>query len=195
MARFRETVRSLLREHLLDTAYALVAEHGFDRLRMSHLATAAGVSRQTLYSELGSKDEVGEALFQREVERCMRGIELSLARHPGDLRAAVAAAVEFALRLAADNPLVQAMFSSSVDHGMLRYLTTRPEAAFATAEAAADAYAAGAWPQIDPASRALAVQAAIRLTASHVMQSDTSPAESARRIAESVARIAGYPAR
>ncbi|MGW5029200.1 TetR/AcrR family transcriptional regulator, partial [Streptomyces albidoflavus] len=95
MVRFRETVRSLLRERLLDAAYELVAEKGFERLRMSQLAVAVGVSRQTVYNELGSKDAVGEALFQREVERCMLGIEQRLDQHRDDLRAAVAEAVEF----------------------------------------------------------------------------------------------------
>ncbi|MFC9008697.1 TetR family transcriptional regulator [Streptomyces albidoflavus] len=191
MVRFRETVRSLLRERLLDAAYELVAEKGFERLRMSQLAVAVGVSRQTVYNELGSKDAVGEALFQREVERCMLGIEQRLDQHRDDLRAAVAEAVEFTLTLAARNPLVRAMLTGGVDSGLLRYLTTSSEAAFVTAEGAADAYVAETWPGIDPASRGLAVVAAVRLTASHVMQADTTPQESARRIAECVARIAG----
>lgn len=193
MVRFRETVRSLLRERLLDAAYELVADRGFDRLRMSQLAVAVGVSRQTVYNELGSKEAVGEALFQREVERCMLGIEQRLDEHREDLRAAVAAAVEFTLTLAARNPLIRAMVTGGVGGGLLRYLTTSPAAAFVTAEAAADAYAAETWPGIDAESRTLAVEAAVRLTASHVMQSDMPPGESARRIAESVHRIARRP--
>ncbi|MFD5025016.1 hypothetical protein [Streptomyces sp. NPDC058373] len=63
-----------------------------------------------------------------------------------------------------------------------------------TTEAAADAYAAETWPEIDAASRALAVEAAVRLTAGHVMRSDAPPEESAGRIAECVARIAAGPA-
>ncbi|MFB7368203.1 TetR/AcrR family transcriptional regulator, partial [Streptomyces hydrogenans] len=70
MARFRETVRTLLRERLLDAAFERVARHGFDKLRMAHLAGDVGVSRQTLYSEFSSKEAVGEALFRRELERC-----------------------------------------------------------------------------------------------------------------------------
>ncbi|MFB7517318.1 TetR family transcriptional regulator [Streptomyces sp. NPDC056144] len=190
MPRFRETVRTLLRERLLDAAYEAVAERGFDKLRMAHLASAVGVSRQTLYSEFASKEAVGEALFQRELERCLVGIQEGLDAHRDDLRAAVEAAVGFTLRLAGRNPLIRSMLTSTGEEGLLPYLTTRSAAAFATATAMADAYVTEVWPDVDPVARDLAVDAAVRLTASHIVQSTTSPEESARRIADTVLRVA-----
>ncbi|MDH6576146.1 TetR family transcriptional regulator [Kitasatospora sp. MAP5-34] len=191
MARFRETVRSLLRERLLDAAYDLVAADGFDRLRMTQLATAAGVSRQTVYTEFGAKDAVGAALFQRELERCLLGIQQNLDAHRGDLRAATEAAVGFTLRLAADNPLAKAMLTSTGSHedGLLSYLTTRSETAFGTATGMLNAYIEDVWPAVDLYSRDLAVDAVIRLTASCIVQAAAPAEESARRIAEIVARI------
>ncbi|MEU8524127.1 MULTISPECIES: TetR/AcrR family transcriptional regulator [Streptomyces] len=189
MARFRETVRTLLRERLLDAAYEATAADGFDKLRMAHLATAVGVSRQTVYSEFSSKEALGEALFQRELERCLVGIQESLDAHHDDLRTAVGAAVGFCLRLAARNPLVRALLSST-DADLLPVLTTRPDAVFGTATAALDAYVAESWPEVDGRSRELAVDAAIRLTASHIVQAAATPEQSAEWIAESVARIA-----
>lgn len=189
MARFRETVRTLLRERLLDAAYEATAADGFDKLRMAHLATAVGVSRQTVYSEFSSKEALGEALFQRELERCLVGIQESLDAHRGDFRTAVGAAVGFCLRLAARNPLVRSLLSST-DAELLPLLTTRPDAVFGTATEALDAYVAEAWPEVDGRSRELAVDAAIRLTASHIVQAAATPEQSAEWIAESVARIA-----
>ncbi|MEV6331924.1 TetR family transcriptional regulator [Streptomyces sp. NPDC051909] len=190
MARFRETVRTLLRERLLDAAYELVADRGFEKLRMAHIASAVGVSRQTLYSEFPSKEAVGEALFQRELERCLVGIQAALDAHRDDLRAAVTAAADFTLTLAARNPLVRAMLTSTRDDGLLPYLTTRSQAAFATATAMADAYVSEAWPAVDPVARDLAVDTAVRLTASHIVQAAGSPQESAGRIADVFLRIA-----
>ena len=67
MTRFRESVRSLLREQVLDAAYQLVAADGWSVLRMAGIARAAGISRQTLYNEFGSKEAIGKALVQREL--------------------------------------------------------------------------------------------------------------------------------
>ncbi|KKZ70702.1 TetR family transcriptional regulator [Streptomyces showdoensis] len=193
MARFRETVRTLLRERLLDAAYELVTERGFEKLRMAHVAAAVGVSRQTLYSEFPSKEAVGRALLQRELERCLVGVQAALDEHRDDLRAAVSAAVCFTLTLAARNPLVKAALTSAGDDGLLPYLTTRSTSAFATATAMADAYVAEAWPAVDPVARDLAVDAAVRLTASHMVQAAGSPEESARRVADTFLRIARSP--
>ncbi|SED82875.1 TetR family transcriptional regulator [Streptomyces sp. TLI_105] len=190
MPRFRETVRTLLRERLLDAAYEAVADRGFDKLRMAHLASAVGVSRQTLYAEFPSKEAVGEALFQRELERCLVGIQQGLDAHRDDLRAAVEASVGFTLTLAGRNPLIKAMLAGTGEDGLLSYLTTRSAAAFETATAMADAYVTEAWPAVDPVARELAVDAAVRLTASHIVQAGPSPEESARRIADTVVRIA-----
>ncbi|NML53716.1 TetR/AcrR family transcriptional regulator [Streptomyces sp. R302] len=190
MARFRETVRTLLRERLLDAAFERVAEHGFDKLRMAHLAGDVGVSRQTLYSEFPSKEAVGEALFRRELERCLVGIQQGLDAHPDDLRAAVEAAVGFTLTLARRNPLIRAMLTSTGEGGLLPYLTTRSAAAFELATTMAGTYVAETWPSIDPVARDLAVDTAVRLTASHVVQATASPEESARRIADTAVRVA-----
>ncbi|MET8972884.1 TetR family transcriptional regulator [Streptomyces hydrogenans] len=190
MARFRETVRTLLRERLLDAAFERVARHGFDKLRMAHLAGDVGVSRQTLYSEFSSKEAVGEALFRRELERCLVGIQQGLDAHPDDLRAAVEAAVGFTLTLAGRNPLIRAMLTSTGEGGLLPYLTTRSAAAFDLATTMAGTYVAETWPSIDPVARELAVDTAVRLTASHVVQATASPEESARRIADTAVRVA-----
>lgn len=190
MPRFRETVRTLLRERLLDAAYEAVADRGFDKLRMAHLAGAVGVSRQTLYSEFPSKEAVGEALFRRELERCLVGIQAGLDAHRDDLRAAVEAAVGFTLTLAGRNPLIKAMLTSTGEDGLLSYPTTRSAATFDMATAMVDAYVTEAWPTVDPVARELAVDAAVRLTASHIVQASTSPEESARRVADTVVRIA-----
>ncbi|MFJ5921545.1 TetR family transcriptional regulator [Kitasatospora sp. NPDC092948] len=192
MAWIRETVRSLLRDRLLDTAGGLVAAEGFDRLRMTQVAAVAGVSRQTVYNEFGSKDALGEALFGRELERCLLGIGQHLDAHRADPRAAAEAAALFTLRLAGRNPLARAMLTAAPDgtDGMFAHLTTHAEPVFATATAVLADYAAEAWPAIDPDSRALAADTVVRLTASHIVQGAATPEDSARRIAEVFVRIA-----
>ncbi|MFF2852449.1 TetR family transcriptional regulator [Streptomyces sp. NPDC058001] len=192
MTRFRENVRSLLRQQVLDAAFDLVAADGWGKLRLAAIARAAGISRQTLYNEFGSKEAIGQALVERETERFLLGIQQELDTHRDDLEAAVAAGVGFTLRHAADNILTKAILTAARggDDELLAYLTTRPEPVFDIATAMLDAYAVDAWPEIDAESRGLAVETVVRLTVSHMVQPGSSPEQSAQRIAQITARIA-----
>lgn len=195
MTRFRESVRSLLRERVLDAARDLVDSGGWGGLRLAAIARAAGISRQTLYNEFGSKEAIGKALVERELEGFLLGIQAELDAHRDDLRAAAAAGVGYTLRQAADNPLIKAVLLAERggEDDLLAYLTTRPEPVFDTATAMLDAYAADAWADADAESRSLAVEAIVRLTVSHIIAPVAPPEEAAQRIARITARIA-YPA-
>lgn len=192
--RFRQTVRSVLREQVLEAAYAQVAAGGWGKLGIAGLARAVGVSRQTVYNEFGTKDAIGLALAEREAERFMVGIVQELDAHRGDLRDAATAGVGFVLRQASDNPLIKAVLTAARggDDELLAYLTTRHDPVFDTAMALLDAYAQDAWPEVDAESRSLAVETIVRLTVSHIVQPLGAPEESAARIAAITTRIA-YP--
>lgn len=196
MTRFRESVRSLLREQVLDAAYGLVAAEGWGMLRMTSIARVAGISRQTLYNEFGSKEAIGGALVQRELERFLVGIQGELDAHRGDLERAAEAGVGYTLQQAVENPLIKSVLLAARggdDADLLAYLTTRTDPVFGTAMALLDAYAIEAWPDVDEVSRGLAVETIVRLTVSHIVQPVATPEESARRIARITARVA-YPA-
>lgn len=192
MMRYRESVRSLLRERLLDAAYELVAADGWDKMRMTRLAIAAGVSRQTVYTEFGSREAIGEALIMREVERFLVGIQEQLDANTADLRAAITAGVRFTLQQAADNPLIKSVLTNarSGNEGLLALLTVRSDQLLNAAQTMLDAYVADVWPEMDPASRSLAIEAVVRITLSHIVQPGGSAEETARRTAEIVMRVA-----
>ncbi|RKN59427.1 TetR/AcrR family transcriptional regulator [Streptomyces klenkii] len=185
MTRFRESVRSLLREQVLNAAYDLVAAEGWNKLRLAPVARAAGISRQTLYNEFGSKQDLGEALVERETERFMLGIQQELDANRNSLEAAVGAAIAFTLQESLDNSLIKAILTASRggEDDLLAYLTTQREPVFDTATAVLEAYIAEAWPDIDPESRSLTIEVMVRLTISHMVQPVASPQETARRLA------------
>lgn len=192
MTRFRESVRSLLRERLLDAAYQAVTASGWPKVRMAQIAEGAGVSRQTVYTEFGSKDKLGQALVMREVERFLLGIQEQLDAHREDMQGAVAAAVRFTLDRAGDNPLLKSVLvgARGGQDDLMAFLTTRSEPLLETASTMLTAYAEEAWPFIDAFSRGLAVEAVVRMTVSHIVQPVATSEVTAARIAESVARIA-----
>ncbi|MQY14627.1 hypothetical protein SRB5_47980 [Streptomyces sp. RB5] len=197
MTRYRQAVRSLLRDQILDAAYEQVTASGWSKLTVAGVSRIAGVSRQTVYNEFGSnsKDAVGLALVEREAERFMLGIARELDAHRDALADAARAGVGFVLRSATDNPLIKSVLTAArggEDDELLAYLTTRPEPVFETARSMLDAYAADAWPEVDADSRSLAVETIVRLTVSHIVQPTASPEETADRIARITTRVA-YP--
>ena len=122
---FRQRFRARLRDEVLDAAYAVTVEDGWEHVRMTTLAARVGVSRQTLYKEFGSKDEVGEALVLREAHRFHAGVVEHADEHD-DLAESVHAAISFTLREGASNPLLRSVLagSQSGEQSLLPYITT-----------------------------------------------------------------------
>ncbi|MBB5117102.1 TetR family transcriptional regulator [Streptomyces eurocidicus] len=103
------------REHLLDAAFAALGSRPWSGVRMVDVAAAAGVSRQTLYNEFGSKDGLARALVRRETETFLAGVVKALAgAGPGaDAADRCAAGAVWILRTARVNPLVRAALTGS----------------------------------------------------------------------------------
>jgi AcrR family transcriptional regulator len=98
------------RESLLDAAFTALAGRPWAAVRMVDVAAAAGVSRQTLYNEFGSKEGLARALVRREADGYLAGVERALAVH-GDTRERLTAAAEWTTSSARDNALVRAILT------------------------------------------------------------------------------------
>ncbi|MFD9028375.1 TetR/AcrR family transcriptional regulator [Streptomyces parvulus] len=100
------------RESLLDAAYQALARRPWSAVRMVDVAAAAGVSRQTLYNEFGSKDGLARALVRREADGYLAGVDRALAG-PSDPRERLTATAEWMMSAAHGNALVRAMLTGS----------------------------------------------------------------------------------
>ncbi|WP_241741206.1 TetR/AcrR family transcriptional regulator [Streptomyces sp. L2] len=98
------------RESLLDAAAAALARRAWSAVRMVDVAAAAGVSRQTLYNEFGSKDGLARALVRREADGYLAGVDRALAGS-AEPRERLAATAEWTASAARGNPLVRAMLT------------------------------------------------------------------------------------
>jgi AcrR family transcriptional regulator len=98
------------RESLLNAALAALGDLPWSGVRMVDVASAAGVSRQTLYNEFGSKDGLARALVRREADRYLRGVERALAQRtePADRLVSV---VEWTVGEARTRPLLRALIT------------------------------------------------------------------------------------
>ncbi|MET7606978.1 TetR/AcrR family transcriptional regulator [Streptomyces avermitilis] len=98
------------RESLLDAAYTALARRPWSAVRMVDVAAVAGVSRQTLYNEFGTKEGLARALVRREADAYLAGVERALATH-ADPRERLAATAEWTTSAARGNALVRAMLT------------------------------------------------------------------------------------
>ncbi|MEV8016301.1 TetR/AcrR family transcriptional regulator [Streptomyces sp. NPDC086554] len=98
------------RESLLDAAYTALARRPWPGVRMVDVAAVAGVSRQTLYNEFGSKDGLARALLRRETDQYLHGVERALAAEGGPVDR-LAAVTSWTIGAARGNALVRAMLT------------------------------------------------------------------------------------
>ncbi|MCW2600773.1 MAG: TetR/AcrR family transcriptional regulator [Frankiales bacterium] len=181
------------RQALLDAAYDAALAGDWERVRMADVAKAAGVSRQTLYYEFGSKDALAEALSLREAARWMEGADAAIVGHEGTPSEAVAAGTVWTLEEAARNPLLKAVLTDDVG-GLLPYLTTRAESLQAAARDHCAEHLSSHWPQLPREQVLLVADTVTRLTFSHLVLPGGRPDQVAHDIAVLVdALLEGAP--
>jgi AcrR family transcriptional regulator len=171
------------RDALLDAAYDVAVAGEWQSARMVDVAAAAGVSRQTLYNEFGSKDALAQALAIREAARFHEGTTRFLDEiHPNAPVDAVAAATEWTIREASNNPLLKAVLTDDT-HELLPFITTRGDAVIAATRANIESYWRSHWPDVPAEDVALAAEAVARLTLSYLVLPSDGPDGSAEAIA------------
>jgi AcrR family transcriptional regulator len=182
---YRVAARQLLRDTLLDAGRRLLDDRPWAQITMAEVARAAGVSRQTLYKEFGSRDEFAQAFTIREGARFLDAVEQAIGAHLDDPRAAVEAGLEVFLSVAAEDPLVALLLDDDGTGGMLPLVTTqsRPVLVWASARLG-DAMRAG-WPHARDEDVELLADSFVRLAISYV----TMPRDSPRRTAEAAATL------
>ncbi len=102
------------RDSLLDAACTALARRPWSAVRMVDVAAAAGLSRQTLYNEFGSKDGLARALVRREADVYLAGVERALTgpADPGDgARERLTAAAEWTATAARGSVLLRALLT------------------------------------------------------------------------------------
>lgn len=126
---FRTRVHRMLRTAILDAAWERAARLDWADVRIADLADDVGVSRQTIYNEFGAKDQLGAALFRREMEGIQVGVLAVTAEAP-DFRSAMHASLVWMLAEARKNPVLERVLSAAREgsrESLLPMLTVRAD--------------------------------------------------------------------
>jgi AcrR family transcriptional regulator len=182
---------STMRERIVESAAVMTAESGWSGVTMAALAERVGVSRQTVYNEIGTKPGLAEMMILHELDRFLGVVTLAFDEHPADLVGAIRAASAGVLDLAQDNLLLHAVVSAThgADTELLPLLTTHAESLLAAAKLVV---AERITPyDVGLAGRHLdaAIDMVVRVVLSHVMQPSASTSDTADDIAWIAARV------
>jgi AcrR family transcriptional regulator len=171
--------RTLLRDTVITAVDDLVRARGWSATTMSDVAAAAGVSRQTLYNEFGSRQALVEAYITREVEHLVGQVTEAVLANADDAHRALRIAFDLFLKLASDEPVVQVIVNDAEGGELHRLLTGLGQGV------ASDHIAAlipEVWPQVGPEDARLLAESLVRLAISHALLPSQDPAKTARDV-------------
>ena len=180
-----------LHDRLVEAAVVLTTERGWAHVTMARLADAVGVSRQTVYNEIGTKPRLAEAMILGELERFLALVTVAFDSHPTDLVDAIQEAARSVLEASQDNPLLHAIVSAThgADTELLPLLTTHAESLLATAKAVLVSRVAPYDVALDAAKLDAAIDMVVRVVLSHVMQPSGPPDATAADVAWMAGRV------
>jgi AcrR family transcriptional regulator len=177
--------RELLRNTIFEAARHELSSKRWNEVTMADVAAAAGVSRQTLYKEFGSREEFARELVLYEADRFVQAVEGAMDAHLDDPKAALLAAFGLFLAVAAEDPLMRAAIAGADE--MLPFVTTQGQPLVERSTERLYAAIVSRWPQVRQHDAALLSECLVRLAISYA----TLPAGPAGMTATSIAELLG----
>lgn len=180
-----------LRQRMVAAAVAMTTSEGWAHVTMARLAQAVGVSRQTVYNEIGTKNALAEAMILTELDRFLAVVTSAFDDHPGDLVGAIETATRSVLEHAQDNPLLHAVVSAThgADTELLPLLTTHSSALLEAAKVVVTERVTTYPLRLTPGELDGAIDMVVRVVLSHVMQPSGEPARTAADLAFIARRV------
>ena len=175
---------SPLQQSIVAAVDGLVRSRGWSATTMTDVAKAAGVSRQTVYNEFGSRDGLIQAYVVREIETLLAEVDVRVRANAHDAKQALTDAFAVFLKLASDEPVVRVIVADAEGGEVIRLLT---ETGRALATDYLGALVHEVWPQVSLDDARLLAESMARLAISHALV----PTQSPEAIAADVTRIFG----
>lgn len=176
-----------VRVRLLDAAHALIESEGWSAVTMAGIAVGAGVSRQTVYNEFGTKHGLAEQLALRELQRFLDVVRQQMASQD-ELVASIRAACDGVLKMAEESLLVRTIVGAAPadqDTDFLKIMTTESGEIVEASVAVVRESINELYPDtpLTPDELTVAVELVVRLVLSAITRPSKAPGEAADDIA------------
>jgi AcrR family transcriptional regulator len=182
---YAEASRVLLRDSILDGMRDLLLSRDWSSITLSDVAKAAGISRQTIYNEFGSRLGLAQGYALRLADRLVDQIDDAIVGNVGDVEAAFLQGFRDFFAESASDPLVISLLTGVAKPDLLQIITTDSAPIITRCSKRLTTTFMESWVQASEEDAGVLARAIVRLAMSYVSM----PPEADHDVARDLARL------
>jgi AcrR family transcriptional regulator len=182
---YAEASRVLLRDSILDGMRELLLIRDWSSITLSDVAKAAGISRQTIYNEFGSRHGLAQGYALRLADRLVDQIDGAINDNVGDVYAAFLQGFRDFFTESAADPLVISLLTGTSKPDLLQIITTDSAPIISRCSARLTESFMNSWVRASEEDAGVLARAIVRLAMSYVSM----PPEADHDVARDLARL------
>ena len=182
---YAEASRVLLRDSILDGMREMLLSRDWSSITLSDVARAAGISRQTIYNEFGSRQGLAQGYALRLADRLVDQIGDAIVGNVGDVYAAFLQGFRDFFAESAADPLVISLLTGGTKPDLLQLITTDSGPIITRASQRLTETFMNSWVRASEEDAGVLARAIVRLAMSYVSM----PPEADHDVARDLARL------
>ena len=182
---YAEASRVLLRSSILDGMRDMLLARDWSSITLSDVAKAAGISRQTIYNEFGSRLGLAEGYALRLADRLVDAVDDAIEGNVGDVDAAFLEGFQAFFAESASDPLVISLLTGAAKPDLLQIITTDSAPIITRCSQRLTSTFMHSWVRASEEDAGVLARAIVRLAMSYVSM----PPEANHDVARDLARL------
>ncbi|MEB3062034.1 TetR family transcriptional regulator AlkX [[Mycobacterium] zoologicum] len=182
---YAEASRALLRDSVLDAMRELLTTRDWSSITLAAVAEAAGVSRQTIYNEFGSRQGLAQGYAVRLADRLVNAVDDAINGNVGDIHAAFLEGFRTFFTESAADPLVISLLTGAAKADLLQIITTDSGPIITRCSQQLTSSFMHSWVRASDEDAGILARAVVRLAMSYVSM----PPEADHDVAADLARL------
>ncbi len=182
---YAEASRALLRDSVLDAMRDLLLSRDWSAITLSDVARAAGISRQTIYNEFGSRQGLAQGYALRLADRLVDTVKGALDANIGNIYESFLQGFRAFFAESAADPLVISLLTGVAKPDLLQLITTDSAPIISRASARLATAFTQTWLATSDDDAGVLSRAIVRLCLSYVSM----PPEADHDVAADLARM------
>lgn len=174
-----------MRDVVLDAMRRELLSKDWSAITLSDVARTAGVSRQTIYNEFGSRQGLAQAYALRLADRLVDDVSRAVDAHVGDVYAAFLDGFRAFFTASAADPLVISLLTGAAKPDLLQIITTDSAPIITHCSQRLAATLVDSWVRPEAEDAGVLARAIVRLAMSYVSM----PPEADHDVAADLARL------
>ena len=182
---YAEASRVLLRDSVLDAMRELLLTQDWSAVTLSDVARVAGISRQTIYNEFGSRQGLAQGYALRLADRLVDAVQAAIDANVGNIYEAFLQGFRSFFAESAADPLVISLLTGVAKPDLLQIITTDSGPILTRASARLTSALSQSWVAASDEDAGVLARAIVRLCLSYVSM----PPEADHDVAADLARL------